>query len=189
MTIDFSFRNTKLQLMMSLLTSFKSSWLDLKTIRMWRTFNHIFLIVLKLNKKIHKQFSRLISHKILRWFHKMKFNLLIGDIDRWKFSRLVRGFWMKKKSMIIVSNDMTHDKHCVCTFLNQIYDYLTSEKPNVKTLSIFSDGCAAQFKNRFTMYNLISLKSKYGLDISWSFFATSHGKECLRCFSKNVRLK
>ena len=43
-------------------------------------------------------------------------------------------------------------------------------------LSIFSDGCASQFKNRFILSSLGYLQCTYGFPISWSFFATSHGK-------------
>ena len=49
--------------------------------------------------------------------------------------------------------------------------------PNsVKNVSIWSDGPASQFKNRFIAAAMISLQTKHCLNIHWNFFATSHGK-------------
>jgi hypothetical protein len=46
----------------------------------------------------------------------------------------------------------------------------------VSFVSFWSDGSAAQFKNRFMFSSLVMLKSLYNINIQWSFFATSHGK-------------
>ena len=40
----------------------------------------------------------------------------------------------------------------------------------------FSDGAAAQYKNRKNFLNLCHHKADFGVDAEWHFFATSHGK-------------
>lgn len=79
-------------------------------------------------------------------------------------------------SIAIISNDLTHDKYCVWKFLTTILDYIRSEVATFKKCHIFSDGCAAQFKNKFILSSLIKLELKFNMNITWSFFATSHGK-------------
>lgn len=43
-------------------------------------------------------------------------------------------------------------------------------------MEYFTDGCAAQYKNCKSFYNLSNHVNDFGVDASWSFFATSHGK-------------
>jgi hypothetical protein len=40
----------------------------------------------------------------------------------------------------------------------------------------WSDGAASQFKNKFTLANLLFHKADFQCDADWSFFATAHGK-------------
>jgi len=40
----------------------------------------------------------------------------------------------------------------------------------------FSDGCAAQYKNRKSFHNICEHEKDFGKKASWSFFLTSHGK-------------
>lgn len=47
---------------------------------------------------------------------------------------------------------------------------------NIETAVIFSDGCAAQFKNKYTLSNICFSENDFNLKIEWNFFATSHGK-------------
>ena len=46
----------------------------------------------------------------------------------------------------------------------------------VISLLSFSDGACAHFKNNASILNLIHHKSDFGLDASWTFTATGHGK-------------
>jgi len=41
----------------------------------------------------------------------------------------------------------------------------------------FSDGCAAQYKNRKNIFNLCQHQEDFNLKAKWVFFATSHGKQ------------
>lgn len=44
-------------------------------------------------------------------------------------------------------------------------------------LEFFSDGAASQFKQHYLFSNLGWFKESYSLDeLTWNFFATSHGK-------------
>lgn len=86
--------------------------------------------------------------------------------------------WMENKtqSIAIISNDLSHDKYSVFTFLKTILDFLIKKNVKLKKFHIFSDGCASQFKNKFVLSSLIMLQTIYNAKITWSFFATSHGK-------------
>lgn len=77
--------------------------------------------------------------------------------------------------MVVISDDLTHDKFSTWTYLEVLITYL-KEEIYIKNLAIFSDGCASQFKNRYVLSNLPDLELIHGFNITWSFFATSHGK-------------
>lgn len=80
------------------------------------------------------------------------------------------------RSFSLTSDHLTHDKHSVYVFLKYIILELKQEFPSINSISIFSDGCAGQFKNRFTLSNLLNFYTDFGINVDWSFFATSHGK-------------
>lgn len=86
--------------------------------------------------------------------------------------------WCKcgSKSLVVVSDETNHGKYAVWSFLSAIIKRLQQEYPQMKCLKIFTDGCAAQFKNKFTLTNLTFMIEEFGLTADWSFFATSHGK-------------
>ena len=54
--------------------------------------------------------------------------------------------------------------------------FLKNLIPKLKFVEYFSDGCAAQHKNRKCFYNLCLHEKELGVKAAWSFFATSHGK-------------
>lgn len=41
---------------------------------------------------------------------------------------------------------------------------------------MFSDGCACQFKNRWTLSLVLTAKDLFGIDLTWNFFESGHGK-------------
>lgn len=55
-----------------------------------------------------------------------------------------------KKPLVLVSDDTSHTKEAVWTFMKNMFDYLREVKDSVKRLKIFSDNCAAQFKHNVT---------------------------------------
>jgi len=48
--------------------------------------------------------------------------------------------------------------------------------PHVTKVHYFTDGCAAQYKNRYNFVNICHHFVDFNLDCEWNFFATSHGK-------------
>lgn len=83
----------------------------------------------------------------------------------------------KLHSLVIVSDELSHNKYTVHLFLQKIFEYIKSVSDNITFLSIFSDNCAAQFKNRYVMASMNALKAEYGFNhLEWNFFAASHGK-------------
>ena len=55
-------------------------------------------------------------------------------------------------------------------------DYLKSKLPNLQHVKYFTDGCAAEYKNKKMFYSLCMHYDDFGIHAAWSFFATSHGK-------------
>ena len=64
----------------------------------------------------------------------------------------------------------------VYTFLKKLISYIKIAKPHVKKIHYFTDGCAAQYKNRYNFINICKHMDNFGLECEWHFFATSHGK-------------
>jgi len=80
-------------------------------------------------------------------------------------------------SFALISDYLTHDKHSVNVFIKKILSSIISQGHKIQNLYVFSDGCAAQFKNRFTLSAICSLAEEYNLiNVEWNFFASSHGK-------------
>ncbi|XP_071481354.1 uncharacterized protein [Diadema antillarum] len=76
-------------------------------------------------------------------------------------------------SYVITSDNLAHGKETVIAYLDKALDGLPD---NVKKVSLWSDGPASQFKNRYIAASLDTLQCKHKLQIQWNFFATSHGK-------------
>ncbi|CAF4475622.1 unnamed protein product, partial [Rotaria socialis] len=76
--------------------------------------------------------------------------------------------------LVIVSNNISHDKYTVATCLERILTRIQILIPSLQELVIFSDGSASQFKQRFLFKNVSFLADKFKLNLSWNFFASSH---------------
>lgn len=79
-------------------------------------------------------------------------------------------------SQCYVSDDTSHSKYCVLAFLNEIISGMKSKLPDLKSIEIFSDGCAAQFKNRWILSLVLTAEHLFGVNLTWNFFASGHGK-------------
>jgi len=103
--------------------------------------------------------------------------------------------WIPEKiiSLAIISDYLSHDKYAVYIFLKKIFQKLKEELLSysyygLQKILIFSDGCAAQFKNKFTLSNLCYMESDFDLPpVEWNFFATSHGKGAVDAIGGNVK--
>lgn len=80
------------------------------------------------------------------------------------------------KSFCVLSDDLNHDICMVYRIQCIFTSYLKSFFPNIIKVHYFSDGCGAQYKNKYNFYNICQHEKDFGLKAQWSFFATAHGK-------------
>lgn len=82
---------------------------------------------------------------------------------------------LENGNFVPISNCRTHDTTLVHLFLKHFITFLKS-KFNPTKLIYFTDGCAAQYKNRYNLYNMTLHDHDFGIPAEWHFYATSHGK-------------
>lgn len=80
------------------------------------------------------------------------------------------------KSKVFVSDSNTHTKETIVPYLHKL---LSALPDSLKHLKIWSDGPSSQFKNKFIAAVIPVLEDKFGIKITWNYFATSHGKGCV----------
>ena len=80
------------------------------------------------------------------------------------------------QSFGLVSNGTTHDKFTVITCLEIMIKEVISIMPDGNEIVFFSDGAASQFKNRYLLQHLTTMMDAHDVEISWNYFASSHGK-------------
>jgi len=83
---------------------------------------------------------------------------------------------IKHVSFVVVSESNTHDTVAVHLFQKVLIDFITKNIKKPNRIIYFSDGCAAQYKNRKNFINLCYHEADFGMSAEWHFFATSHGK-------------
>lgn len=82
---------------------------------------------------------------------------------------------LEHKSIVIISDNLTHDTAAVYVYQNIIIDYLkTNFHP--KKLYYFTDGAGQHFKNKNNFANLLAHLADFGIVAEWHFHATAHGK-------------
>lgn len=79
-------------------------------------------------------------------------------------------------SFVVVAESLEHNFVAVYLFQTKLIAFLKAKFTTIKKIFFFSDGSAAQYKNRRNFFNVCEMKSKYGFDAEWHFFATYHGK-------------
>jgi hypothetical protein len=79
-------------------------------------------------------------------------------------------------SFVVVSESNKHDTVAVHLFQKVLIEFLTNKIEKPQKIIYFSDGCAAQYKNRKNFINLCHHEQDFGMSAEWHFFATSHGK-------------
>ena len=79
-------------------------------------------------------------------------------------------------SFVVVSENNSHDTVAVHLFQKVLIKFLSNKIRTPKRIIYFSDGCAAQYKNRKIFINLCHHEEDFGMPAEWHFFATSHGK-------------
>ena len=79
-------------------------------------------------------------------------------------------------SFVIISENNNHDTIAVHLFQKSLINFLRNKIKEPTNIIYFSDGCAAQYKNRKNFVNLCHHNEDFGMPAEWHFFATSHGK-------------
>jgi len=83
-------------------------------------------------------------------------------------------------AICVISDSTQHDTNSVFAFQSALLKRLKSEfaflNVKIRHVHYFTDGCAAQYKNRKNFCNLFNHKNDFGLSATWHFFATAHGK-------------
>lgn len=78
------------------------------------------------------------------------------------------------KTYLICSDTKDKNKDTVFVFLNKLIGIvLHTEKQDVV---IYSDGPSSEFKNKYIVCLMMFLRKKFNVNITWKYFATSHGK-------------
>ena len=71
----------------------------------------------------------------------------------------------------ITSDDMDHDVSMVYQIKKECIQHVQQKVQGLTKIMYFSDGCAAQYKNRKSNHS-----ADFNVAAEWTFFATSHGK-------------
>ena len=80
-------------------------------------------------------------------------------------------------SYVVVSDCMQHDTAAFHLFQKSFITFLKTRLPSFpEKIYYFSDGAAAQYKNRKNFINLCYHEADFGIHAEWHFFATLHGK-------------
>ena len=80
------------------------------------------------------------------------------------------------QSFCVISDGLKHNAAMVHCFLKELIPALKARIPGLEKVHYFSDGCAAQYKNRFNFVNICRHLQDFGVECEWHFFGTSHGK-------------
>lgn len=86
---------------------------------------------------------------------------------------------LKNLSFVIISDHLTHNTAAVHMFQKKCIDFInhhTDIYPAISKIIYFTDGSAAQYKNKKNFMNLCYHIEDFGIPAEWHFFATSHGK-------------
>ena len=83
---------------------------------------------------------------------------------------------VKHKSFCVISDELHHDVSMVYQIQAVFLNYVKLYHPKISKVEYFSDGCAAQYKNKYNLVSLCMHKRDFGFDAEWNFFATAHGK-------------
>ena len=80
------------------------------------------------------------------------------------------------QSFCFISDGLKHNAAMVHCFVHDLIPALKARIPGLKKIHYWSDGCAAQYKNRFNFVNICSHHDDFEVECDWHFFGTSHGK-------------
>ena len=79
-------------------------------------------------------------------------------------------------SLLIANDDASHSKEQVFYYIRLIVTELKKKYSHLNKIFFVTDGSPTQFKNRYIISSLVSIKEELGVSVQWDFFPTSHGK-------------
>jgi len=82
----------------------------------------------------------------------------------------------ESSQLALISDCLQHDIYSTFVCLSKLLQWIMARFEGLNEIEIFSDGAPSQFKNRFMFRMISEISERMGLVISWSFFASSHGK-------------
>ena len=89
-----------------------------------------------------------------------------------------------------ISDCLKHDTTAVHFFQSKLMTHIAQRVPfPIKKIKYFSDGCAAQYKNRKSFLNLTYHEEDFGYPAEHHFFATSHGKYACDAVAGSIKNK
>lgn len=80
------------------------------------------------------------------------------------------------RSLVIVSDCMSHDAVAVYTYHQHLISFLNDEFSVVNKIYYFSDGAPQRYKNYKNVQNLLHHFYDYGVHAKWHYHPTAHGK-------------
>lgn len=81
------------------------------------------------------------------------------------------------RNYVSLSDYLKHDTAAVHLYMSKVIAHMKVDLPfTIHKIIYFSDGCSGQYKNRYSMGNVLRHRKEYGIDAEWHFHATSHGK-------------
>ena len=83
---------------------------------------------------------------------------------------------LRHQSYCCISDATKHDTNMVHAFIGDIITEIRKDVPNLAKIHYFTDGCAAQYKNKKNFINVCHHQQDFGIPCEWNFFATAHGK-------------
>lgn len=77
---------------------------------------------------------------------------------------------------VVISECIIHDTNAVHLFISKLLTFLKTKLDNIYKIYYFTDGCAAQYKNKKNFVNIVKHSDDFGIPCEWHFHATAHGK-------------
>ncbi|XP_063604197.1 LOW QUALITY PROTEIN: uncharacterized protein LOC134779822 [Penaeus indicus] len=87
------------------------------------------------------------------------------------------GSELQHMSFCIITDDLSHDVPTVYEVQRAVLNFIKRKIVHLTSVEYFSDRCSGQYKNRKNFLNLCYQEQDHSLKASWTFFATSHGKQ------------
>lgn len=95
------------------------------------------------------------------------------------FTCIVHVGSQKPISFIITNDKASHSKEHVFFYIRLIIAELKQKFPQLVNIHFVSDGAASQFKNRYTLSNLLFMMKEFDLIATHQFTPSNHGKNAV----------